>query len=280
VVGVARFSTEGMKKKLESWGVETITCDLLDREQVQALPKLPNLIYMAGKKFGTDGDEPFTWAMNTYVPAMVGEAFPDSRIVAFSTILVYPYVNVLHQGSREADPPMARAGEYANSCVGRERIFQYFTQRNGNSGRNIRLCFSIDMRYGVIHEIANHVRNGDTIDLSTGNVNVIWQGDANAQILRALGHCTTPASPLNISGPEAMSVRALAREFASVFDCQAKLVGEEQEAVFVNANLSTELFGYPVVPLERLVQWTADWVGRDMLSWNMPCHYEVRDGVF
>jgi nucleoside-diphosphate-sugar epimerase len=280
VIGVSRFSDPEEREKLDACGVETIKCDLLDRTQVAKLPKTPNLIYMAGKKFGTDGNEDFTWAMNTYAPALVGEHFSDARIVAFSTILVYPYVNVLHQGSIESDPPAARPGEYANSCVGRERIFQYFTRKNGNSGRNIRLCYSIDMRYGVLHEVATHVLRGDVIDLSTGHVNVIWQGDANAQILRALLHCTSPSSPLNITGPETVSIRALAHAFGHIFGKKPNLVGEEKDCVFVNGNETAGLFGYPIVSLPWMIRWVADWVSKGNLSYNKPCHYETRDGVF
>jgi nucleoside-diphosphate-sugar epimerase len=280
IIGVSRFSDKEEKQKLESWGVETIVCDLLDRAQVAKLPKLPNVVFMAGKKFGTEGAEDFTWAMNTYAPALVGEHFSTSRIVAFSTILVYPYVNVLHQGSLEADPPHAMPGEYANSCVGRERIFQYFTRKHGTAGRNIRLCYSIDMRYGVLAEVAHHVLNGEVIDLSTGHANVIWQGDANSQILRSLLHCETPASPINITGPEAMSIRALATAYGKIFGKEPKFTGEEQRCVFVNGNEAAELFGYPVVSLPWMIKWTADWVSRGQLDYDKPCHYETRDGVF
>jgi nucleoside-diphosphate-sugar epimerase len=280
VIGVSRFSTPGDKEKLERWGIETITGDLLDRQCVASLPKLPNVVFMAGKKFGTTGAEDFTWAMNTLVPALVAEHFADSRIVAFSTILVYPFVNPLHQGSRETDPPEPRPSEYNNSCVGRERIFQYFSGKYHTPGRLIRLCYAIDMRYGVLHEVARRVLAGEPIGLATGTVNVIWQGDANSQILRALHHCTVPASPLNISGPEAASVRALATAFGELFDKKPVLAGEEADAVFVNANLAAELFGYPAVPLGTMIRWTAEWVRDHKLTYNKPTHYGTRDGRF
>ncbi len=281
ILGVARFTEPGLREKLDSWGVETLTCDLLERDQVAGIPKLPNVIYMAGKKFGTEGAESFTWAMNTTVPALVGEAFPESRIVAFSTILVYPYSNVSHQGSVDIDPPYAIPGEYANSCVGRERIFEYFSRRNGNAMSLIRLAYSIDMRYGALHEIGTKVFNEEPIDLTTGNVNVIWQGDANSQIIRALHHCTRPASPLIIAGPETASIRALALSFGRRFGKDPVFAGTEAETCcMVNAGHAADLFGYPMVPLERMVTWVADWVAKEGLSWNKPCHYEVRDGVF
>jgi nucleoside-diphosphate-sugar epimerase len=281
VLGVSRFSEPGLEEKMASWGVETLVCDMLERDQVAAIPKLPNIIYMAGKKFGTEGAESFTWAMNTVVPSLVGEAFPESRIVAFSTILVYPFSNVHHQGSVDSDPPYATSGEYANSCVGRERTFEYYSRVNGNPARNIRLAYSIDMRYGVLHEVGSQVWRGEPIDVTTGSVNVIWQGDANSQIARALNHCTSPASPLIISGPETISIRALAQSFGRRLGKDPVFTGSEAETCcLVNAGHAADLFGYPMVPLERMVTWVADWVANDKLSWNKPCHYEVRDGVF
>ena len=281
IIGVARFTNEDVRKRLESWRVETLKCDLLNRNEVAKLPKIPNVIFMAGKKFGTDGNEHFTWAMNTYAPALVAEHLTDSRIVGFSTILVYPYTRVSHQGSIDADLPRARPGEYANSCVGRERIFEHFSHLNGSAGRMLRLAYSIDMRYGVLHEIATQVRNGETIDLTAGHVNVIWQGDANTQTLRTLLHCTRPSSPLIVSGPETTSIRALALAIGAELGKAPRFAGEEADScVVVNPRETARLFGYPMVPVSQMVKWISRWVDNDGLSWNMPCHYEVRDGMF
>jgi nucleoside-diphosphate-sugar epimerase len=236
---------------------------------------------MAGRKFGSAGQEDLTWAMNAHVPALVAEAFAGSRIVAYSTGCVYPYVDVRHGGATETTAPVPPPGAYANSCVAREAMFQFFSRTRGTPGRIIRLNYAIDMRYGVLHDIASRVLAGQPIDLTTGHVNVIWQGDANAMVLRALGHCTVPSSPLNVSGPETVSVRWLAESFGQRLGKQPVLVGNEAaEAWLVNTAEATRLFGYPRVPLVKLVDWTADWVGRGMPSLGKETHYGTRDGNF
>ena len=280
VVGVARFSDAAVKARLDSWGIETIVCDLLDRDRLEALPKLPNVIYMAGRKFGATGDEPFTWAMNVLVPAMVAETFAASRIVAFSTLCVYPFAPVADRGATEATPA-GPPGEYANSCIGRERMLEYGSHQHGAPGRLIRLGYAIDMRYGVMHEIATKVRDGVPIDLTTGHVSLIWHGDASAQILRCLAQCTTPTSPLNIAAPEIVSIRALAEAFGERFGRAPRFVNTEAETAWiVNCDEAKRLFGDPLVSTARMIDWVADWVGRDMPAYGKPTHYDSRDGRF
>ncbi len=281
IVGVARFSEPGLKAKLEGQGIECIAADLLDRAAVARLPTLPNVIYMAGRKFGSTGAEHLTWAMNAHVPALVAEAFARSRIVAFSTGCVHPFVDVRRQGASETTPIKPPPGEYAYSCVGRERMFEHFSRRLGTAGRLIRLNYAIDMRYGVLHDIAHKIVAGAAVDLATGHVNVIWQGDANAQALRALLHCTTPTTPLNVSGPETVSVLALAAALGTRLGRPPVFTGAEAETAWlVNTAEATRLFGYPLVPLARMVDWTAAWVAAGGESLGKDTHYDTRSGEF
>jgi nucleoside-diphosphate-sugar epimerase len=281
VVGVARFSEKGLRQKLEGWGIECLAADLLDRAAIERLPALPNVVFMAGRKFGTQGAEELTWAMNVHVPAMVAERFAASRIVAFSTGCVYPFVSVLGQGATEAIPAVPPPGTYAWSCLGREQMFRYFSEKHGTSGRIIRLNYAIDLRYGVIHDLARTVASGQPVDVTTGHFNCIWQGEANAQVLRAFRHCTTPTSPLNISGPETVSVRATAEALGLRLGKKVSFVGTEAPTAWlVNTAAATRLFGNPAVPLARLIDWTADWIGRGGASLDKPTHFDVRDGQF
>ncbi|MGH8697618.1 MAG: NAD-dependent epimerase/dehydratase family protein [Burkholderiales bacterium] len=281
VVGVARFSEPGLREALERRGVECIQADLLDRDALARLPKLPNVVFMAGRKFGSSGAEHLTWAMNVHVPALVGEAFAGARIVAFSTACVYPFVPVASGGATEEAPTTPPPGQYANSCVGRERMFEHFSRQHGTPGRLIRLSYAIDMRYGVLHDVARKVLAREPIDLTTGHVNVIWQGDANGQALRALAHCTAPTSGLNVSGAEVTSIRAVAAALGERLGVSPVLTGTPAPTAWlVNTSEAQRLFGPPEVSLETLIDWTADWAARGLPSLGKDTHYAVRDGNY
>lgn len=280
VIGVARYSDPAARDSLDAAGVETIQCDLLDREAVSRLPRAKNIVFLAGHKFGSSGNQGLTWAMNTYLPGVVAETFTDARISAFSTGCVYPFVPIEEIGADESvtpEPP----GEYAQSCIGRERMFQHFSQEAGTPGRLIRLNYAIDMRYGVLCDIADAIMAGQPVDLSTGHVNVIWQGDASRYALRALAHATVPTSPLNVSGPETLSVRWLAEELGRRMEREVSFSGTPGATAWLNNSAEAfRLFGYPEVPLGRMLDWVADWTLRDMPNLGKPTKFENRDGRY
>lgn len=280
IIGVSRFSTAGLAEQLRGAGVETISCDLLDREAVRALPEAPNVIYMTGRKFGSTGQEWLTWAMNVLAPAMAAERFARSRIVAFSTGNVYPLVPVASGGPTESDAA-APVGEYAQSSLGRERMFEYFSDRCGTPVALLRLNYAIDLRYGVLHDVARKVYSREPIDLSMGFANVIWQRDANSIALRALAHCQSPPFVLNVTGPEIVSIRRLGEQFGAIFGIEPIFAGRESEtALLSNAARCRELFGPPTVSLDQMIRWVARWIELGGRSLGKPTHYEQRDGKF
>lgn len=279
VIGVARFSEPGLRENLEAHGIECITADLLSREALAQLPDAPNIVFMAGRKFGSSGSEWLTWAMNAHVPALVAERFTKARTVVFSTACVYPFVGVKTRGALEDVAPTP-PGEYANSCVARERMFQHFSHLNSTPGRLIRLSYAIDMRYGVLHDLARKITAGGPIDLAMGYANIIWQGDANEWALRALAHCSAPTTPLNVSGP-VVSIRAAAKGLGERLGKTPKFVGQEAETAWlIDSGEAEKLFGPPSVNLNTLLDWTADWTARGMASLGKPTHYETRDGNY
>ncbi|MEP3371955.1 MAG: NAD-dependent epimerase/dehydratase family protein [Maribacter dokdonensis] len=280
IIGVSRFSQTKNKEYLESIGIETIAGDLVNQDFIKSLPDVDNVIYLAGTKFGTQGNEPYTWVMNSFIPGLVVEQFKKSRIVALSTGCVYPLVDVNSGGSLESDQALP-VGEYAQSCLGRERLFQYGSMENKTPISLIRLNYAVEMRYGVLVDIALKVKNNKPVDITMGYANVIWQGDANAIILRSLLMCESPAKILNITGLETISVKDVATKFGQLMNKEVVVTGEEdQVALLSNSSLITKEMGSPEVTLDEVMQWTADWVNTEKSVHGKPTHFEVKDGKY
>jgi dTDP-4-dehydrorhamnose reductase len=280
VIGVARFSEPELRDRLNAWGVETITADLLDEAALAALPDAPNVVYLVGRKFGSSGDQALTWAMNTYLPGRVGERFRDSRIVALSTGNVYPLWPTDTRGPSETDP-VAPVGEYAQSCLGRERMLTYMSKQHGTPLALIRLNYAIDLRYGVLIDIGRKVWTGTPVDLAMGYVNVIWQGDANTAVLRALEHAGNPPFVLNLTGLERLSVREIANGLSERLGRPVAFTGiEAPTALLSNARRYADLLGGPTVPVETMLDWVAHWLRIDGPTLGKPTKFEVRNGAF
>lgn len=280
VIAVSRFSSPDLARELNAESVETIACDLLDRDPVARLPQCPNVLFLSGRKFGSSDRPDLTWAANTVVPCHVASHFRASRIVAFSTGNVYPLVKVDSGGSRETDAPEP-VGEYAQSCLGRERIFDYYSRAYGTRCLLYRLNYAVDLRYGVLVDIARKVRAGEPVDLAVPAFNVIWQGDANSCALRCLEHCASPPGVMNVTGPETVTVRWAAQYFGHEFGREAVLRGQESDrALLSNASRCHSLLGYPEVTLEQMMRWVTHWIARGGETLNKPTRFEVSDGRF
>ncbi len=281
IIGVARFSKEEERQKLEECGVETVKCDLLDRDQVNALPDYPNIIFMAGKKFGTDGNEAQTWAMNALAPAFVAGKFRSSRIVVFSTGCVYPLRSAAEGGCTEKDLP-SPIGEYSQSCLARERIFEYYQQKYGTKLLIFRLNYSIDLRYGVLHDICRPVWEGKAVSNSVGYFNVIWQGDANANALQCLELAECPRRILNVTGPETANTEETARKMGELLGKEVKFTCEKPgDLNYLNdASEMCRIFGEPRVLIDDLIRLQAEWIKQGGISIGKPTHFEVNNGKF
>lgn len=280
IIAVSRFSSDAAARRLEDVGVRVVRADLGDRTAVYDLPDAPNVVYMAGQKFGTRDLPSLTWAVNTLVPAMVAERFASSRIVAFSTGNVYPMSPVDGPGSRETDP-LTPVGEYANSCVGRERVLEHVSRTTGARMAIVRLNYAVDLRYGVLVDIAHRLVAGEPVPLGMGYVNVIWQGDANAQAIRCLELVASPPFVVNVTGPERLSVRGVATRLAELLGVTAQLEGSEsRDALLSDTTCAQSLFGRPSVPADVLIEWVASWVGRRGTRLGKATKFEVRDGRY
>jgi len=279
VLAVARFSEPGLRDALERDGIETIVCDLLDPPQVSRLPRVPNVLFLAGRKFGSSGRPDLTWAQNVVVPSIVAPHFRDSRIVVFSSGNVYPLVTPGFPGSTERNPTDP-VGEYAQTCVGRERVFEHASRERSTRCLFFRLFYAVDLRYGTLVDVARKVHGGEPVDLRVGHVNAIWQGDANSYAFRSLSLCDTPPRPLVVTGPEVVSVRAAAEAFARRFGREPRFAGDPGPALLGDPALCASLLGPPEVPLARLLDWVAAWVREGGRSLGKPTHFEATDGRF
>jgi dTDP-4-dehydrorhamnose reductase len=267
-------------KALQEKGIATLQCDLLDRSAVGRLPQVENIVFMAGRKFGSSESEWLTWAINVLAPHNVAEVCKNSKIAVFSTGCVYPVVDVHTGGSVEADAPCP-IGEYAMSCLGRERVFDYYAAEKGTKVVQIRLNYALELRYGVLVDIATKVYNDEPVDVTTGFMNGIWQGDCCDQVLRSFGYAASPSAILNITGPELLSVRWIARRFGQLFGKQPRITGQENgKAYLSNASMANSLFGNPSAPAGKIIEWIADWIQRGGENIGKPTHFETQDGKY
>lgn len=279
VLAVARFSEPGLADALAADGIEPIACDLLDPTPVARLPRVENVLFLAGRKFGSSGRPDLTWAQNVVVPSIVAPHFAQSRIVVFSSGNVYPLVPPGSPGATEKDPPDP-VGEYAQTCVGRERVFEHASRERGTRCLFFRLFYAVDLRYGTLVDVARKVSVGEPVDLRVGQVNALWQGDANSYAFRALSLCEKAPRPLVVTGPEVVSVRAAAEAFGERFGREPRFTGEPGPALLGDPALCASLLGPPEVPLARLVDWVAAWVEQGGRSLGKPTHFEATDGRF
>lgn len=280
VYGVSRFSRPEARRELEELGVRTVSCDLTDAAQVAALPDAPNVLFLAGQKFGTDGAPELTWLQNTYVPALVAQRYRTARTVVFSTGCVYPYAATDGAGSNERDE-VAFLGDYAASCVGRERVFTHFSKQFGTPQLIYRLYYATELRYGVLVDIAQKVLGGEPIDVTMGAFNCIWQGDACARAILCLEHTATPPRLLNVTMHEKCRIRDVAAEFGRRFGREPLLTGQEAGAAWIaDARECERLFGPPETSVAQMMDLIADYLRDGGRLLGKPTHFETRDGKF
>ena len=280
VVAVARFTTPGLEQAMRAEGIETIRCDLFDAAQVAALPDLPNLVFMAGQKFGTSDNAPQTWAVNAYLPGVIATRFPSARLVAYSTGNVYPLTDARGEGPVETDP-VGPVGEYAQSALARERVLEFFSRTQPTRMAFLRLNYAIEPRYGVLRDLADRIMARQPIDLGMGRVNLIWQRDANAIALRAFAHCASPPLVLNLTGRPAHRVRWLAEELGRRLGVEPSFAREEAEtALLSDASRCHALFGPPETGISEMLDLVAEWVAQGGRSLGRPTHFESREGRF
>ena len=277
---IDRFPDSAVRDTLEKAGAKTVACDLLDDSAVSHLPEAANVVYMVGMKFGTMDRPDFTWAVNGIIPAYVSRRYRDSRIVAFSTGCVYSLVPVASGGSVEADP-LEPMGEYSNSCVARERIMQYFANTFGTKLLLLRLNYAVELRYGVLVDLANDIAAGKSVDVTMGHVNVIWQGDVNAATLRLLEHAASPPAALNLTGKDTLPIRDLATELGRLMGKKVQFKGAEAPtALLSNSSKAYKILGQPEMPISQVLKWVAQWTAKGGRMLGKPTHFQTRDGKY
>jgi nucleoside-diphosphate-sugar epimerase len=280
IYAVSRFSDKAARSRIEQTQIEIIEADLLDESHYRKLPDVENVFYLAGMKFGSTGNQPLTWAMNSYMPALVAKHYKYSRIVAYSTGNVYPFVEIAHGGATEQTTPEP-VGEYAQSCLGRERMFEYFSQLYKTPVTLIRLNYANEPRYGIIVDLTFKILNDEPIDLTMGTVNLIWQRDANDYIIRSISLAKSPPAVLNVTGPETISIRRLAEQIGETLSKKPKFISKEApSALLSNASYCHSTFGPPQTTLEQMVSMITEWVTAGKKTLNKPTKYEIRNGKF
>jgi len=280
IYAVSRFSNKTIRSRIEQAQIETIEADLLDESHYRKLPEAENVFYLAGMKFGSTGNQPLTWAMNSYMPALAARHYKDSRIMVYSTGNVYPLVETTGGGATEQTTP-GPVGEYAQSCLGRERMFEYFSQLYNTPVTLIRLNYANEPRYGIIVDLTSKILNNEPIDLTMGAVNLIWQRDANDYIIRSITLAKSPPAVLNVTGPETVPIRRLAEQIGDTLGKKPKFVSQEApSALLSNASYCHNTFGLPQTSLEQMVAMITKWVVTGKKTLNKPTKYEIRNGKF
>ena len=280
VIAVSRFTDPRCKVWLEKHGVQTHTADLLNRADVDRLPDSANIIYLLGLKFGTSQQPAATWAMNTIPPALVSERYHNSKIVALSSGNVYPMSNVNTLGSQEEDP-LTPLGEYPNAVVARERIFEFYSRQHNTPLALIRLFYAVELRYGVLVDIATKILHGEPISLANGYFNCIWQGDANEMIIRSLALAASPPARFNLCQPQVYSLRSVAVELGEHMQAAPLFADSEASTALIgDPSRICQALGRPGTRFVQILKWTADWVRKGGRNLNKPTHFEVRDGVY
>ncbi len=280
IYAVSRFSDEDVRNRIEDAGVKTVQIDLLDESLYSQLPDVKNVFYLAGMKFGATGNQPLTWAMNSFLPPLIARHYKKSRIVVFSTGNVYPLVEINSGGASEDTIPEP-IGEYAQSCLGRERMFEYFSQLNNTQVTIIRLNYANEPRYGIIVDLADKILNYKPIDLTMGAVNLIWQRDANDYIIRSMSLAKSPPTMLNVTGPDILLVRKLAEQIGKELKIKPRFVSQKaQTALLSNASLCVGKFGPPQTELSEMISLIVKWVASGNTVLNKPTKYDIRNGKF